>query len=282
MKIGVVGLGLIGGSLCKAISKNTAHQCYGLDRDAGVMEKALCDNAICARLDASGLCDMDLTFVCLHPTRTIDFIRAHADTFQKGSIVSDVCGVKEAVVEAVSGLLAQRGVHFVGAHPMAGREFSGYDFALATLFDGASFLVTPVEETCKEAVETVGALALELGFGRVVAASPQKHDEVIAFTSQLAHVVSNAYVKSPRLLEQSGFSAGSFQDLTRVAKLDEALWTDLFLLNRRALLAEVDTILLHLAQYRDALAKQDGERLRALLRDGRILKEKSLEMKNRT
>ena len=281
MKIGVVGLGLIGGSVCKAISSNTDHSCYGLDRDAEVMEKALRDGAICAKLDAFGLGDMDVTFVCLHPTQTIRFILEHADAFRKGSIVSDVCGVKEAVVEEVSGPLAQKGVHFVGAHPMAGREFSGYDYALATLFDGASFIVTPLEDTCREAVETVRGLALEMGFGRVVSATPEKHDEVIAFTSQLAHVVSNAYVKSPRLLQQCGFSAGSFQDLTRVAKLDENLWTDLFLLNRKALLAEIDTILLHLTQYRDALAADDAETLRSLLRDGRILKEKSLEMKNR-
>ena len=261
MNIGVVGLGLIGGSLCKTVCKRTTHKCYGLDRSDAVVEQALRDGAICGRLGEDRLGDMDLTVVCLHPRQTI---------------VTDVCGVKGAVVSAVEQLLMRAGVRYVGAHPKAGREFSGYAYALDTLFDGASFILTPTERSDSEALETLRALALELGFGRVVLATPQQHDETIAFTSQLAHVVSNAYVKSPRLFNQSGFSAGSFQDLTRVAKLDETMWTDLFLLNADALTEEIDTLMGHLAQYRDALAVQDHDALCALLRVGRERKEKSL------
>ncbi len=276
MNIGVVGLGLIGGSLCKTVCKRTTHKCYGLDRSDAVVEQALRDGAICGRLGEDRLGDMDLTVVCLHPRQTIAFLQEHAAEFRPGSIVTDVCGVKGAVVSAVEQLLMRAGVRYVGAHPMAGREFSGYAYALDTLFDGASFILTPTERSDSETVETLRALALELGFGRVVLATPQQHDETIAFTSQLAHVVSNAYVKSPRLFNQSGFSAGSFQDLTRVAKLDETMWTDLFLLNADALTEEIDTLMGHLAQYRDALAVQDHDALCALLRAGRERKEKSL------
>lgn len=276
MKIGVVGLGLIGGSLCKTIRKNTPYTCYGLDKDAETVDKALRDGAICARLEPDCLCEMDLTIVCLHPRQTIAFLCEHADLLRPGSIVTDVCGVKQSVVEAVEGVLTQAGVRYVGAHPMAGREFSGYDYTTDSLFRGASFILTPTEASDPEAVETLRAFAIELGFGRVVLATPQEHDEEIAFTSQLAHVVSNAYVKSPRLLSQSGFSAGSFQDLTRVAKLDEHMWTDLFLMNRPALIQEIDTIIGHLSEYRAALKAEDENTLCELLRDGRILKEKSL------
>ena len=277
MNIGVVGLGLIGGSLCRTICKRTAYRCYGLDRDTAVVEQALRDGAVCGRLkEEAQLGDMDLTVVCLHPRQTIAFLQEHAAAFRPGSIVTDVCGVKGAVVSAVEQPLMRAGVRYVGAHPMAGREFSGYAYALDTLFDGASFILTPTEHSDIGAVETLRALALELGFGQVVLATPQQHDETIAFTSQLAHVVSNAYVKSPRLLNQSGFSAGSFQDLTRVAKLDENMWTDLFLLNAGALVEEIDTLIAHLAQYRNALAAQDHDTLCALLRAGRELKEKSL------
>ena len=276
MKIGVVGLGLIGGSLCKTIRKNTPYACYGMDKDAETVDKALRDGAICARLEPDSLCEMDLTIVCLHPRQTIAFLREHAGLLRRGSIVTDVCGVKQSVVEAVEGVLTQAGVRYVGAHPMAGREFSGYDYTTDSLFHGASFILTPTQASDPEAVEALRAFALELGFGRVVLATPQEHDEEIAFTSQLAHVVSNAYVKSPRLLSQNGFSAGSFQDLTRVAKLDEHMWTDLFLMNRPALMQEIDTIIGHLSEYRAALKAEDENTLCALLRDGRILKEKSL------
>lgn len=276
MKIGIVGLGLIGGSFCKTISKNTPHLCYGMDKNTEVTGKAMREGVICAELTADSLCEMDVTIVCLHPKQTIAFLRENAAKFRCGSIVSDVCGVKEAVVKEAESVFAENGVRYVGAHPMAGREFFGYDYSSDTLFNGASFILTTTADSDSEAVSVLGALAEQMGFGRVVISSPGKHDEEIAFTSQLAHIVSNAYVKSPRMQAQSGFSAGSFQDLTRVAKLDENMWTDLFLLNREALIKEIDTLAEHLEQYRSAIADNDGERLRCLLRDGRILKEESL------
>ena len=273
MKIQIVGLGLIGGSLCKAIRRRTGHTVLGMDRDPAVLQKALEQGAIHRAGTPETLAEADLAVICLYPEATVHFLLEHREKFRKGGIACDVCGVKAAVVEAVSGPLAEAGVRFVGCHPMAGREFSGFDYAKEDLFDGASFILTPVAETDPAAVEALSAFARSIGFGQTVTASPEEHDAVIAATSQLAHVVSNAYIKSPTLRREAGFSAGSYLDLTRVAKLNEEMWTSLFLLNKAPLLYELDTILTHLAQYRDALAAGDANSLRALLREGRELKE---------
>ena len=156
---------------------------------------------------------------------------------------------------------------------MAGREFSGFEYSLDDLFDNASFIMTPTENTPQEEINLIEDLARSIHFKKVVKTTPEEHDRIIAFTSQLAHVVSNAYIKSPTHRQQLGFSAGSFQDLTRVAKLNEDMWTPLFIMNKEPLCFEIDYIMARLAEYRDAIANEDHDRLRQLLRDGRILKE---------
>ena len=276
MKIAVVGLGLIGGSFCKAITKRTNHEVLGYNRTLSTAQKALAEGSIQQIITLDQLDQADLTIVCLHPVQTIAFLLEHKDDFAKGSLVIDASGVKESVLEAVDRPLKEAGVRFVGCHPMAGREYSGYDYTLDTLFIGASFILTPTSLTDPAAVETVEELAKELGFSQTVRATPQEHDEIIAATSQLAHVVSNAYIKSPTLQREAGFSAGSFLDLTRVAKLNEDMWTDLFLMNRKALLQEIDCIQHSISQVRDALAQGDANTLKALLRDGRLRKEESI------
>ena len=276
MQIAVVGLGLIGGSLCKAFKQYTAHTVLGLDIDRQSIHQALACGAIDREITVSGLKEADLTLVCLHPQGTIRFLLEHAGDLRPGTVAADVCGVKKRVVEALTAPLAEKGITFVGTHPMAGREFSGFAYARGDLFLNASFILTPLPDTPQPAVDMLRQLALEARFKRVVSATPQKHDEIIAFTSQLAHVVSNAYIKSPSLQDEACFSAGSFLDLTRVAKLNEDMWTELFLMNREALLCELDTLIEHLQQYRAALSRADADGLCALLRDGRRLKEESL------
>lgn len=277
MNIAVIGLGLIGGSFAKTIKRYTGHTCLGYDRDQAVLQKALDCHAIDEILPPEHLFRADLSIISLHPVQTIAFLREHAGDFRPGSVVMDTCGVKESILDGIGSCLEEHGVPFVGCHPMAGREFSGFDYALDNLFDQASFILTPVESTPPHAVELVEQFARELHFPHIVRSTPTEHDRVIAFTSQLAHVVSNAYVKSPVLGYQCGFSAGSFLDLTRVAKLNEAMWTDLFLFNRTSLLAELDNLIFHLEEYRGALEQNDHDRLLRLLRDGRILKEESLK-----
>ena len=276
MKICVVGLGLIGGSLAKAIKKNTDEIVYGIDINKTSVASALAQEAIDGELTVSELSGIDLVILGLYPQATIDFIKENKQHFKKGSVVIDTCGIKKAVVDIAESELAGTSVSFLGCHPMAGREFWGFAYSVDNLFDRASFIMTPTENTPAEVIDTVSSLALRIGFAGCVTASPQEHDEVIAFTSQLAHVVSSAYVKSPSLLKQAGFSAGSFKDLTRVAKLNEDMWTSLFLLNRDPLLFEIDHIIGALTDYRDAIRDGDAARLHELLKEGRELKELSI------
>ncbi|MBR4223495.1 MAG: prephenate dehydrogenase [Oscillospiraceae bacterium] len=271
MKIVTVGLGLIGGSLCKAIKKHTNHLLGGIDIDRKVVKMALSQNAI--DYEAKDVSEADITIVSLFPPTIIEFIKENADVFKEGSIVIDTAGIKKAIVDEVTDLLAERDVTFIGVHPMAGREFSGFEYSLDDLFDNASFIMTPTEKTPKEEMRIIEDLAYSIHFKKVVKATPEDHDRIIAFTSQLAHVVSNAYIKSPTHQEQLGFSAGSFLDLTRVAKLNEDMWTPLFLMNREPLCFEIDYIIGRLAEYRNAIEAGDAQTLRRLLRDGRILKE---------
>ncbi|HIZ54711.1 MAG TPA: prephenate dehydrogenase [Firmicutes bacterium] len=273
MKIAVAGLGLIGGSICKSLKKNTRHTIFGLDTDKKTVELALMEEAIDLEIMPQQLYGAEVTFVCLYPEATIDFILENIPNWKKGAIVIDVCGIKSDIVQRVAAPLKEAGIRFVGAHPMAGREFSGFAYAQADLFKSASFIITPIRDTDPDAVRVAEQLASEMQFGKIVHASPEEHDRVIAFTSQLAHIVSNAYIKSPSAQLRYGFSAGSYQDLTRVARLNEDMWTSLFMRNRIPLIAEIDTIIQNLTEYRDALAKEDAQRLHDLLRDGREIKE---------
>lgn len=279
MKIAVVGLGLIGGSFCKAIKAYTQHTCFGVGRsiNSKAVQMALHADAIDQAIVPDELGQADLTIVCLHPQGIIDFILENQASFRPGSIVIDAGGVKESIVDAVHDVLRERGVTFIGAHPMAGREFSGFAYSLPDLYKGASLILTPLDGVTEEAKKTVEQLARDLKFGRIVYTTPQEHDKTIAFTSQLAHIVSSAYIKSPTVKNESGFSAGSFKDLTRVAKLNEDMWTELFMMNQSALLFEIDNVIKELQNYRDALAEKDAQTMHTLLRDGRELKEWSLE-----
>lgn len=275
MKISVIGLGLIGGSICKTIKKKTNHSVYGFDTDVYTMKDALLD--IDGKATNEIIAESDIVFVCLHPTKTIDYIIKNASVFKPDSIVCDVCGIKSDIIEKVEPVLKEKGVTFIGTHPMAGREHSGYEYSLDNLFDNAYFIITPTEFTPSDKIKKVQTLAAEMNFKEVVISTPKEHDEIIAYTSQLAHVVSNAYVKSPSLLKEKGFSAGSFLDLTRVAKLNENMWTDLFMRNKTALLFELKNIIERLKEYETALENDDYQSLLNLLKDGRVLKEKSLE-----
>ncbi len=277
MKIAVVGLGLIGGSLAKAVKKNTKYTCYGLDINKSTITLALAQEAIDAEITADEIGKCDVVIVSLYPQATIDFILDNKDNFKKGSVVIDTCGVKRAVVCAVEDELAKCGVRFLGCHPMAGREFSGFEYAVDNLFEKASFIMTPTDKTEMSAVAEISKLMYEIGFAKCVISNPLEHDEVIAFTSQLAHIVSSAYVKSPSLMNQAGFSAGSFKDLTRVAKLNEDMWTSLFMMNKEPLIDEISHVIKALEDYKQVLEHNDDKKLHDLLKEGRELKENSID-----
>ncbi len=273
MKIGIIGLGLMGGSIAKAIKKFTDNIVLGFDIDETVNKNAKGINAIDDILTQSEVKDCDLVIVSLYPQATIDYIKENADNFKKSAIIMDISGVKRYVCDALYEVAKENGFVFVGAHPMAGLHFSGFLHSTEKIFNNSSMILTPYEDTPEESINIIKQIFLKIGFANIQMSTPDEHDKIIAFTSQLAHVVSNAYVKSPNALIHKGFSAGSYKDLTRVAYLNENMWSELFLENKDNLINEIDSIVNNLVQYKEAMENNDRETLTRLLRDGKLLKE---------
>lgn len=274
MKIAVVGMGLIGGSLCRALKQYTPYTVLGTTRNHKTVEFALSMGAIDGEF--TDFSQPDVVFVALPPEPTLDYLKAHVGDFKPGTIVADICGVKEPIVSAVDQLYYDHGVRYVGTHPMAGKEISGFASSDADMYKNASYIITTTSLTDEGAVKTLAALARAIGFSRVQITDPHRHDTIISYTSQLAHVVSSAYIKSPTSGMTLGFTAGSFQDMTRVAKLDPDMWTALFTMNKGPLIYEMDTLIHNLTVFRDALAAEDEKKMRYLLDQGRMLREEVL------
>lgn len=274
MKIAIIGLGLIGGSIAKAIKYNTDNTVFGYDIDRGVLLKAKLLGAIDEELSADLLAECDMVFLGLYPQATLDYVTQNAARFKKGAIVMDSCGVKQVICEPLWKIAGENGFTFIGTHPMAGLHFSGFEYSEVNMFSDASMIVVPSPDTDIKELERIKLLFLKLGFSNIQISNPAEHDRIIAYTSQLAHIVSNAYVKSPEAEVHKGFSAGSYKDLTRVAKLNETMWTELFLDNDKNLISELDTIILNLQKYSAALKEHDEASLKQLLKNGRERKEK--------
>ncbi|MBO4266811.1 MAG: prephenate dehydrogenase [Lachnospiraceae bacterium] len=270
--IGLIGLGLIGGSMAKAIRSKTDCSIYGMDADEKVMETAVSEGVITAGLEEH-FDKIDMLLVALYPTDVVDIILDVAPRLKKGCIVIDCTGVKKVICTKLSRQLSDMGLFFIGGHPMAGKEVAGYKNADASLYEGASMILCTDEYTDEGALAVADELFKKIGFSRVVHTTYEEHDSVIAYTSQLAHIVSSSYIKSPTLEKRYGFSAGSFKDMTRVAKLNENMWADLFLANEDAIVSEIDSLINHLMEYENAIEGHNRDRLVALLRDGRIRKE---------
>ncbi len=270
--VGIIGLGLIGGSMAKAISTRTDCKVYASNRTAKTVENAIADGSVCGKLEEH-YADIDMLLVALYPLDVAKVILDVAPKLSKGCIVIDCTGVKTIICNELSGKLSEMGLRFIGGHPMAGKEVAGYTNASETLYDGASMILCRDDNTDEDAMKTACDFFPKLGFAQVKITTCEEHDSVIAYTSQLAHVVSSAYIKSPTLQKRYGFSAGSFKDMTRVAKLNEEMWADLFLANEDALVIEIDEIVRHLMEYATAIESRDRNRLVELLRDGRIRKE---------
>ena len=257
MTIGIRGMGLIGGSFEKAFHR-AGHEVLNL-KDATAADIGRCN----------------LVIVCLPPLMVAPWIVEHKDDFADGALITDAAGVKGVVCPKVEPVAKTVKWTYVGGHPMAGKERSGYANSDADLYRGASMIFTPFEGTDPAVVERLKAIFTEIGFARFVVTDPQSHDEMIAYTSQLAHVVSSAYVRDPLAAKHLGFSAGSFQDMTRVATVDPDIWTDLFLSNKGSLDAVLTRLIERLGQYRDAIRGENAAALRALLAEGRAAKEVS-------
>lgn len=273
MTVGVCGLGLIGGSMAKAY-KQSGHTVFGADCDTAALGYASLAGIIDGVLDSTSIPTCDLIFIALYPRTAVEYLKSIAPTVDKNTVIIDLCGTKKEICECGFALAEKYGFTFVGGHPMAGTQYSGIKYSKATLFKNAPMVLVP--EVCDDIffLANIRQLLAPAMFGKISVTTAEEHDKMIAFTSQLAHVVSNAYVKSPTAQNHKGFSAGSYKDMTRVAWLNENMWTELFLENKQPLLNEIDCIINSLKEYRDAIAEDDADKLRSILRDGRIAKEK--------
>ncbi len=272
MTVGIVGLGLIGGSLAKAYHE-AGHRVLAYDIDSSVTAFAQMANAIDEALSEENIAQCDLLLLAVYPQAAIDYLAQYAALLRKDAVVVDCCGTKRIVCAACFKIAKEHGFLFVGGHPMAGTHFSGFKYSRATLFKGAPMVLVPPVLDDMQMIERVCKLLDAPCFGHFSVTTAEKHDEMIAFTSQLAHVVSNAYVKSPTARSHKGFSAGSYKDLTRVAWLNPQMWTELFLDNRDHLITELDGLCSELQKYRDALSEGNSETLCALLEEGKRCKE---------
>ncbi|MBE6686383.1 MAG: prephenate dehydrogenase/arogenate dehydrogenase family protein [Ruminococcaceae bacterium] len=271
--VAVIGMGLIGGSIAKAFKKHTNHTIWGYNRTRSTLETALSDGAIDMILTEDDLSKCDMVIIALYPDATIEFVKSYIERFARNTVIIDCSGTKEAICRELSPLAHEHGLYFIGGHPMAGIERSGYKYSYAEMYEGATMILCRDEHTNLIALKAAELLFLEIGFGGVTVTDSLTHDKQIAFTSQLAHVVSNAYIKSPTAKNRAGFSAGSYKDLTRVARLNEDMWTDLFFENKENLKYEIDYIIKSLGDYRDALEEGNKEKMRLLLKEGREAKE---------
>ncbi len=275
MKIGVVGLGLIGGSMAKAIKENTQHTVYGYDIKQSEIFAAQLVGSVDEELNDNTIGECDFVIVSAYPQGTIDYVKQNANKFRKDAVVVDCGGTKIKICQELYPIADEAGFEFIGGHPMAGTQFSGFSHSRANLYKGATMLLAPQSKASIPVREKTRDFFLEIGFGRVQFTTPEQHDRVIGYTSQLPHIISNAYVKSPNAMDQRGFSAGSYKDLSRVAKLNETMWTELFLENRENIIFEIDTLIENLKQYSDAIKANDEQTLIELLKDGTQKKERA-------
>lgn len=265
-KFAVIGLGIMGGSICGALTK-AGYAVDGYDKDENTLRFALQKGYIQAV--AEDIPSYDVVFIALPPMATLSCLQTQA--FKDGALVCDICGVKQVMQDAVYS--QTRNYRYVGIHPMAGKETSGITSASPDLFKNANLIITVAEQTQKSALDEVQTYANAMEFGKIVQCSAAHHDSKIALTSQLAHIVSNAYVKSKQVQGCDGFTGGSFQDMTRIAGVDEQVWTPLYACNRENVIRELDELIVHLQEYRDALVQKDDKNLKEKLKEGRLIRE---------
>ena len=272
MKVGIVGLGLIGGSFAKAYHA-AGWEVLAADIDRQMLDFAMLQGAVNGELTEDAQADCDLILIAVYPRAAVEYLQKHGAKIGKKPVVIDCCGTKRVVCEACFPLAEQYGFTYLGGHPMAGTHNSGFKYATATMYHGAPMVLVPADFNNIELLSRVKELLAPAGFGRFSVTTAEKHDEMIAFTSQMAHVVSNAYIKSPTAGSHKGFSAGSYKDLTRVAWLNPQMWAELFLENKDYLMRELNILIKNLQKYELAMEQNDLPGLTALLDEGRRRKE---------
>lgn len=272
MKVGILGLGLIGGSLARAYAV-AGHTVYAKNRSESILSFAMLSGAVHGKLDEETIPQCDLILLAIYPAGCSQWLEENAPLIRKDTLVLDCCGIKREVCSRCFPLSEKYGFTFVGGHPMAGSQFSGFKYSRADMYKGAPMVLVPPRYDDIELLQRVKEALAPCEFGMYSVTSAENHDKMIAFTSQLPHVLSNAFIKSPTARNHKGFSAGSYKDLTRVAWLNAPMWSELFLENRENLLFELNTYIDSLTAYRDALENRDEAALTALLEEGKRCKE---------
>ena len=272
MKVGILGLGLIGGSLARAYAI-AGHTVYAAEKDESMLSFAQLAGAVDGQLTPESLSECELVLLAIYPEGSAAWLEKNAMHISKDALVMDCCGVKQLICKKCFPLAEQYGFTFMGGHPMAGTHFSGFKYSRADLFRGAPMVLVPHRFDDMDLLDRAKDALAPCGFGSFSVTTARDHDRMIAFTSQMPHILSNAFIKSATALEHKGFSAGSYRDLTRVAWLNPQMWAELFLENREFVLNELTTYITALERYRDAVEQQDLTSLIALLDEGKRRKE---------
>ena len=272
MTVGVLGLGLIGGSLARAYAK-AGHRVLAYDLDPGILAFAQLAGVVAEEMTSDNIHTCELILLAVYPDASGDWLEENAHLVSKDALVIDCCGTKVRICQRCFPYAEQHGFTYVGGHPMAGSHNSGFKYSRSNLFHGAPMVLVPGKYDDIELLDRIKTALLPCGFGSFSVTSAEEHDKMIAFTSQMPHIVSNAYIKSPTALRHKGFSAGSYKDLTRVAWLNPKMWAELFLENRENILEELDFYIQSLSAYREAVAENDMDTLIRLLEEGKRKKE---------
>jgi len=272
MKVGILGLGLIGGSMARAYAL-AGHTVFAVDLDENTLSFAMLSGAVHGKLDEETIAKCNLILLAIYPGGSAGWLEENGQYVSRTTLVIDLCGIKQEVCRRCFPVADKYGFTFVGGHPMAGSHFSGFKYSRADLYKGAPMVLVPPRYDDIDLLQRVKDVLAPCGFGMFSVTAAEAHDKMIAFTSQMPHVLSNAFIKSPTAKSHKGFSAGSYKDLTRVAWLNAPMWSELFLENRENLLFELNTYIDSLTAYRDALEERNAERLTALLEEGKKTKE---------
>ena len=272
MNVGILGLGLIGGSLARAYAKE-GHRVYVWDRDSSILDFAKLAGVAHGTLDETTIPSCDLILLAIYADGSVCWLEENAMYIAKSTLVIDCCGVKKTVCQRCFPLAERCGFTFIGGHPMAGSHNSGFKYSRSNLFQGAPMVLVPPRFDDPELLQWAENLLAPCRFGSFSVTTAEEHDKMIAFTSQMPHIISNGYIKSPTAMQHKGFSAGSYKDLTRVAWLNPQMWAELFLSNKENVLYELDTFITALEKYKKALVEENASELIALLDEGRKLKQ---------
>lgn len=272
MNVGILGLGLIGGSLARAYTKN-GHTVYAAEKDESILEFAQLAGVVHGKLNEITIPCCDLILPAIYAGGSVRWLQENGKYICQSALVIDCCGIKQEICACGFALAEEYGFTFIGGHPMAGSHFSGFKYSRSNLFQGAPMVLVPPRFDDPMLLERAKEALMPCNFGSYSVTTAQDHDKMIAFTSQMPHIVSNAYIKSPTAQSHKGFSAGSYKDLTRVAWLNPEMWAELLLSNKENILEELTFYVNSLNEYKRAIENDDEQMLIRILEDGRRRKE---------